>query len=661
MSDPRLRLAAPEPAIEIPEGAGHGERRLGRILYDRGLISATDAMAAQGLQKSRNARFGELLVAEGLVSEGDVVEALAEQFHAQHVSLAHTPPDPVAIGKLSARFCLENGVCAWSSVGGMTFIATANPTDFERVRARLPEHVHPVAMAVASRADIEAVQQKYFAAALVEQAQSSVQEAESCRPMGARRRHVQWAGLATLLGGVSYAQPQAVLAALSLMSIAVLALSVLKKVLGLLGRVAPGGAGRARGQEGAVEGPLPRVSILVPMFREKEIILTLIARLEKLRYPRALLEVVLVLEAEDHQTRGRLAGVELPAWMRVIEVPRGAVRTKPRAMNYALQFCSGDIIGIYDAEDAPEPEQIMMVARHFAAAPEEVGCVQAVLDYYNARSSWMARCFAIEYAAWFRVLLPGLARLGFAIPLGGTSVFFRRHVLDRVGAWDAHNVTEDADLGIRLARYGYRTEMIGSVTNEEATHKPLAWVRQRSRWLKGFMLTYLVHMRHPLATARQLGPWRFFGFNLMFLTSFSHFLLAPVLWSFWLLMLGLGHPVETVVTSQHMQWLLGLFFMAELLNITIGLFAVSRPGHRYLMKWVPTQMLYFSLGTLAALKAAVEVVVSPFYWDKTSHGHSLRPARRKRLSARPTPVPALRPAGTREVKWRSLGSFHSYG
>ncbi|CAN0585215.1 unnamed protein product, partial [Ectocarpus sp. 12 AP-2014] len=222
---------------------------------------------------------------------------------------------------------------------------------------------------------------------------------------------------------------------------------------------------------------------------EQDIARTLVARLSRLTYPKALLDVVLVLEAEDRLTRETLARTDLPPWMRTITVPPGDVTTKPRALNYAFRFTRGEIIGIYDAEDAPAPDQIDRVVAQFHDSPGNVGCLQGILDYYNPRANWLSRCFTIEYASWFRILLPGLSRLGLVVPLGGTTVFFRREVLEKVGGWDAHNVTEDADLGVRLARHGFRTDLMPSVTREEANNRFWPWIKQRSRWLKGYGIT----------------------------------------------------------------------------------------------------------------------------------------------------------------------------
>ena len=253
---------------------------------------------------------------------------------------------------------------------------------------------------------------------------------------------------------------------------------------------------------------------------------------------------MLVLEQHDTVTRDTIARTELPSWISVIEVPSAnRLTTKPRALNYALDFCRGSIIGVWDAEDAPEPDQIEKVVTSFQDAPESVACLQGVLDYYNPKTNWISRCFTIEYATWWRMILPGVAQLGLVIPLGGTTLFFRRNILEKLCGWDAHNMTEDADLGIRLARHGYVTELIPTVTFEEANCRAWPWVKQRSRWLKGFAITWLVHMRARRALLRDLGFIQFMGVQTLLLATFAQFAFAPLLWSFWITLAGFEHPV----------------------------------------------------------------------------------------------------------------------
>jgi cellulose synthase/poly-beta-1,6-N-acetylglucosamine synthase-like glycosyltransferase len=356
-----------------------------------------------------------------------------------------------------------------------------------------------------------------------------------------------------------------------------------------------------------------------------------VKRLERLNYPRELLDILFVVEADDSTTRTTLAATSLPWWIRTITVPEGTVRTKPRALNFALGLCRGHIVGVWDAEDAPAPDQLHTVVRHFRTAPPDVACLQGVLDFYGARRNWLSRCFAVEYAAWFRVMLPGLARLGLVVPLGGTTLFFRREALEAVGAWDAHNVTEDAELGLRLARRGYRTVLIDTVTEEEPNARVIAWVRQRSRWLKGYAMTWAAHMRDPRALLAALGWWRFAGVQVLFLGTLSQVLLAPLLWLCWLVPTGLSMPLPPGP-------LLGVFLVSEAVNMIIGGLGVIRSGRTHLLKWVPTLILYYPLATAAAAKALYETVARPFYWDKTPHGLV--------ADADPAPVPVAAPTLT---------------
>lgn len=382
--------------------------------------------------------------------------------------------------------------------------------------------------------------------------------------------------------------------------------------------------------------------MLVPLYNETAITEHLLCRLRALDYPRELLDVCLVLEADDQTTRTTLGQTILPTWMRAVVVPKGTIKTKPRALNYALDFAHGSIIGVWDAEDAPAADQLHVVARHFANCGPEVVCLQGTLDYYNADTNWLTRCFTIEYAGWFRVVLPGLQKLGLVVPLGGTTLFFRRHALDALGGWDAHNVTEDADLGVRLARHGYRTALINTVTEEEANGRAWPWVKQRSRWLKGYAMTYGVHMRNPAQLWRDLGPWRFFGVQLLFLGTLSQFVLAPLLWTFWLLPFGFSHPLSALIPAWAFWAFAALFVTSELVNLAVAAVGVHKARKTWLTKWAITLQFYFPLAALAAYKGLWELVTKPFYWDKTAHGILLPKTWQSPVT--PPPRPPARPA-----------------
>ncbi len=233
---------------------------------------------------------------------------------------------------------------------------------------------------------------------------------------------------------------------------------------------------------------LPSYSILVPLYEEAEIVPDLIAALQALDYPRDKLDIQLIVESADPKTYAAVFEAELADHMRVNVVATSPPQTKPHALNHALKSARGEIVVVYDAEDMPDTYQLRQAAA-ILATNERVGCVQSCLNIYNPRESFLTRQFTIEYTALFDCLLPTLRRLGFPVPLGGTSNHFPRHVLNEVGGWDAYNVTEDADLGICLARANYHVEILRSTTWEEAPATFAIWLRQRTRWLKGWIQT----------------------------------------------------------------------------------------------------------------------------------------------------------------------------
>ncbi|MRH20819.1 glycosyltransferase [Rhodovulum strictum] len=590
-------------------------------------LLAAGAVAPEALDRAladharMEVQLGELLVAEGDTTAEDVAEALCRQFGTGRADFAAYPPDPRLIDVLGARTCLKQGLLPWRRFAGATLIATSRPDRFEQLAPTLPPDLAPAIMVICREDELQAALAGCRADVLARAAETRVPEHESCRAWLRAGPRAALMAMLAVIGLAAVLAPLTVLTVLTLWALGwMLAGSLLRAVAALTQARALMRARHMPPPVAPTIARLPRISILVPLFRESEIAPRLIARLSRLDYPRALLDICLVTEAGDEETRAMLDATPLPPWMRRLSVPAGALKTKPRALNYALDFCRGSIIGIYDAEDAPAPDQLRKVVAHFHSCGPDVAVVQGVLDFYNPRANWLARCFTIEYAAWFRVVLPGLARLGVPVPLGGTTLFFRRRVLEDLGGWDAHNVTEDADLGLRLARHGYRTEFLDSVTEEEANCRTWPWVRQRSRWLKGYAMTWATHMRHPVLLLRQFGPLGFVGMQVLFLGTLTQFALMPLIWSFWLLPMGVTHPLTQVIPAGGFVALFALFIAAELVTLGVGAMGLERAGKRGLIPWLPTLHLYCPLAAIASYKALWEMAVRPFYWDKTRHG-----------------------------------------
>lgn len=595
---------------------GAPDHPLALSLLRDGLVAPHDLVDALSRQTQEGEALSEIFLARGMIGEAALYRRLARHHHTTLANPEADLPDPRLIDRLGRTLCLREGLLPWKQAGETTLVISAVPERFEAFRPLLERTFGKVAMMVAPRHSLEAAVLAVRGDEIAREAETRVAEAESCRHWGGRLMPTSLLLLLATLSLAALLQPLPVMAALSLWAIVTLALSAGLKLAAALAalRIPP------PEPPAPVIAQMPVVSIIVALYHEADIAGRLVVWLSRMDYPRDLLDIVLVVEAGDDGTRAVLAEAGLPPWMRVVVSPAGRLRTKPRALNVALDHCRGSIIGVYDAEDAPAADQIRKVVERFHRRGPQVACLQGVLDFYNPRSNWLSRCFTIEYATWFRLILPGLERLGLAVPLGGTTLFFRRSALEELGGWDAHNVTEDADLGIRLARHAYRTELIDTVTEEEANCRPLPWVRQRSRWLKGYMLTWAVHMRDPRLLWRQLGPRRFAGFQVLFLCTLSQFLLAPLLWSFWLLSFGLPHPANALPPLL-VAAVVALFIAAEAVNVTLGITAVRMTRHRLNPLWVPTLTVYFLLGALASYKALWELIAAPFFWDKTSHGH----------------------------------------
>jgi glycosyltransferase XagB len=587
------------------------------LLMTERLVAPHQILNALSLHRSRRRHLAEILLSQGVIAAEPLYAAMARHWSVGVTALLTDPADPRLTRQINHVTALREGLLPWRKTGNVTVIVTAYPDLFHRHRAWLEEIFGAVAMTVAPLRQIEMALLAVHGAELALAAENRVAASESCRSYTSRRMRYRAAAFLIYATVFALFSPLGLL--MSMFGLALLAMFAANSLKFIAIVTAPPCREEPPPQIQIMH--LPVVSIMVALFREDNIAPRLAARLDKLDYPRELLDILLVVEAEDHLTRDALAKTDLPGWMRVIVVPNGSVKTKPRALNYALDHCRGSIIGIYDAEDAPEPDQLRKVVDRFFERGPEVACLQGKLDYYNPRTNWMARCFTIEYASWFRVFLPGIESLGLAIPLGGTTLFFRRRALEELGGWDAQNVTEDADLGIRIYRHGYRTELLETTTYEEANCRGLAWIKQRSRWIKGYMMTYMTHMQDPAQLWRDLGPSRFIGLQVQFLATTLQTLLAPLLWTFWLLPFGVYHPVVAAAPYALFIIVTALMILIMLMLITFDIIGMHRTRHRLNPLWAVTLILYQPLATLAAYKALWEMLTKPFYWDKTSHGH----------------------------------------
>jgi cellulose synthase/poly-beta-1,6-N-acetylglucosamine synthase-like glycosyltransferase len=366
----------------------------------------------------------------------------------------------------------------------------------------------------------------------------------------------------------------------------------------------------------------------------------LLRAIDALDYPHEKLDVILVVEPNDLQTRAAIARFRPLPHVRVLIAPAAAPQTKPKALNCALPFARGSFVAVYDAEDRPEPGQLRAALDAFRSHDDDTACAQASLCIDNVTHSWLSRTFAAEYAGQFDIVLPGMTALGLPLPLGGSSNHFRTAALREVGGWDPYNVTEDADLGFRLARFGYRSVTFGSTTFEEAPISFGNWLRQRTRWMKGWMQTWAVHMRHPVRLWRDLGPTGFATLNVVVgghvLTALAYPILLATLLA---LLLGATFPRAAwlmLPTPLH----LAAMMAGCASTVVVGLIGLARRRqlrHGWVMALTP---LYWLCLSIAAWRALLQYVWSPYHWEKTAHGIAERSqtAATETIPARPRRV-----------------------
>lgn len=367
-----------------------------------------------------------------------------------------------------------------------------------------------------------------------------------------------------------------------------------------------------------IDNDMPIYSVLIPLYHEEFKVESILKAMDKMNYPKNKLDIKIIIEADDVLTMRALTILELPSYIHIIKVPYSLPRTKPKALNYAMAYIKGKFVAIYDAEDEPDPDQILKALHVFNTLPEHVACVQAKLNFYNAKENFLTRCFSMEYSIWFEFLLKGLSLLNLPVTLGGTSNHFRVGPLREVGYWDAYNVTEDADLGIRLYLSGYKVHLINSTTMEEAPTDVATWMAQRARWIKGFIQTICVFIKikkdpKKLSLINICTVYIFVG-----LSTYSFFCLP---WLLLILTLNIHYSIYYICLINS---IFSFFYM-----YAIGYFILSKNKASFrdlsLIDWVTLICWpsYFILHTIASYRAIWETIISPFKWNKTPHGKNI--------------------------------------
>ena len=410
----------------------------------------------------------------------------------------------------------------------------------------------------------------------------------------------------------------------------------------------------SEGELGALcDEELPLYTVLVPLYHEAETLNRLVKALQALDYPKEKLQALLLLEEDDTATREALEKMKLPSFISPVVAPHCLPKTKPKVCNLGLARATGEYLVIFDAEDRPEPDQLKKAVLGFRKCGPEVICLQARLNFYNRRQNLLTRLFTLEYSMWFDLYLPGISHLRAPIPLGGTSNHFRVDKLRELRGWDPFNVTEDCDLGVRLARRGYETRMLDSTTWEEACSNLPYWLRQRSRWSKGYVQTYLVALRRPFSILRRMGLSRALGFHVMVGGTPISLLISPFYWALTLLWFVFRwEGVTELFPFPIVLWGLVCLFAGNFVFTYSALLAAFRRGYYDLVKYGLLTPFYWLVMSIGAWKGCLQLITRPNYWEKTKHGFDLEAGYREAVNETPSDAPVRRTAdqaGTHEV------------
>ena len=620
-------FGGPPPQIE-PSG-----ERLGERLVAHGAAGADDVEAALRRQERDGGRIGELLVHAGACDERAVAQALAAQLDRPFSDAAEVEPDPYAVGLVPEPLTRRLRIVPLSAGPDWIDVATAEVLS-ERDRDELAAAAggRAVRQHMAPAAALEALLRRVHAPAhgsLARMALYTRFPGESAaRVLTTPQQRLGALVLLVALVGVLVAPRATAEVMLGAGVVVIVAVTAYRLALAFAMLGHSEGVAISDGELAALgDRDLPVYTVLVPLLREAAVVPRLLAALDGLDYPRHRLDVRLLVEADDAETLTAVRRATLGAHMTVVAVPPGQPRTKPRALAYGLLFARGEHVVVYDAEDRPAPDQLRLAVAAFARCGPRVACLQARLGCFNGDRGLLERWFAADYAVQFDLLLPALARRGWPVPLGGTSNHFLTERLVEVGGWDPFNVTEDADLGVRLHKAGLRTAILDSTTVEEAPGELGNWMRQRSRWSKGHLQTLLVHLRHPARLVQRLGP----GGAVAFLGTVGSVVVPLLAAPYWLL--------TTLWFLTGPSWLGDVFGPAIFHLAVVGalagtvgamLLAVAgalQRGQFAAVRYALLSPLGWGLISVAAWRGLLQLPARAHEWEKTEHGLTAEGAR----------------------------------
>lgn len=579
-------------------------------LLKSGLITSKNLKRALSLKNRYGGSLEGILLKESMVSSIDLYRSLANHYCVEYINLKKSPPLASLLEKRDFFDYIKYDFVPWKRVGDITFLAISNLSNelFLYLKNKYPSGFRIV---YTSPEYITLTIQRHFSylnISITENELKALDKTYSSYELMSPNQKTKLSVWLFVFVFVSLCFPKISFIAISLLGNLIFLTNVLFKML-LFSKGSQRNKDHSKNKYDYKD--LPVYTILLPLYKESVALPNLLRSIRELQYPKNKLDVILVVEEFDRETISSLKEVRYDGLFRVICVPRSYPKTKPKACTYALKFAKGEYITIYDAEDRPERDQLLKAVDCFANSEKDVACLQAKLFCINYKEKLLSFLFSIEYLILFGYLLKGLEIIKAPIPLGGTSNHFKTKILKLSGGWDPYNVTEDADLGYRIAKHGYKTKILDSITWEEAPISLVPWFKQRSRWIKGHIQTYIVHLRNVSKLEKTYGNVGIMGFHI--------FLILPILTYFLQLLVAVQilFPMDPFLKWFSMtNALLWIVF-----SLATSIFVVLKnqwKGFNPLM-FLACPFYYF-LHLISVIMAIYDIFSGRLhYWAKTTH------------------------------------------
>jgi cellulose synthase/poly-beta-1,6-N-acetylglucosamine synthase-like glycosyltransferase len=603
-----------------------GKRNIGSYLLLDGLLTRSQLNDALDFAQTTGVRLGHALVNRGYITEDQLYGYLSKQTSFPFYNLESVEIDENVAALIDPKVAHEYGILPIQDSGEYLTVAMVDPLNSQAIaksQELLEREIHPVFV---TEKDFDRALDRLYSQDFLEQSISELLERTPEDSAFKVLNTPQVIGLILLvlisLAWIFVDFMSFIVLINAVSTIFYIAFSSYKFYLvyrALSNRMEV--PVESEELESLDDRSLPVYTILVPVYKEAEVLSELLESLNKLDYPTTKLDIQVLLEEDDQATIDAYYNWNPPSHFHGVVVPYGEPKTKPKACNYGLIHARGEYVVIFDAEDIPQPDQLKKIVVAFRKSPSDIACIQSKLNYYNSHQNLLTRWFTVEYSMWFDLFLPGLSASNAPIPLGGTSNHFKREVLVEIGAWDPYNVTEDADLGIRLFKRGYKTAIVESTTFEEANSQVYNWIRQRSRWIKGYIQTWLVHMRNPIRLIKDIEFEGFFSFQFVVGGTFFAALLNPIYW--------LLTTVWFLVEWKFIQVIFpGLVYFLGALCLFVGNFAFTymnvagalRREQYDMVKVALISPIYWALASVAAWMGFIQLLYKPHFWEKTTHG-----------------------------------------